>query len=254
MDLTPLAQVLATTEQRPARASRVLYLTGQDDGLAPAGYADAVGDVATVLDRLDTEGADGLAVQVRVPHADGDRPAAVVVDRGGHFALAVVDDGDDPVLTRDTPPRRDDPVAVAACWRVIVHALAAVDRSDAVPEPPDDPHPAAYLAGAWLVSRLASRGDNGHALDRVELPSESGLVEDLDLPAELTGWDAVHAAVQASSPEQADRLGRNGVAWEAHELLGDPGRALASVAESVGTATADRFFEALVERGWARPA
>lgn len=252
MDLTPLARVLASTERRPARASRVLYLADQGEGLAPAGYADAVGDVATVLDRLDAEGADGVAVQLRVPDGERTSPASVVVTRAGGYALAIVD-GDDEVV-RDAPPGRDDPAAVATCWRLVVHGLAALDRSDVVPEPPDDPHPAAYLAGAWMRNALQSRITDGHPLEGAQLPSEDGLVGALDLPTDLRGWDAVHAAVQASRPQDADRLGRNGVAWEAHDLLGDPGHALAAVADAVGVATADAFFDALVDRGWARPA
>ncbi len=259
MNLLDLAQLLATTEDHPGRRARVLYLTHTDGGLEPAGFADAVGDAATVLDRLDTEGADALAVQTRVGSVDAgtDRAVAVVATRQGDFAIAVTPDGggDGAATTTDRAPRRGDPPATQACWRFVVHALAALDRADAIPEPPDDPHPAAYLMAAWLSTLLAAAKVDPEVLDRAGgLPDEAGLVAALDLPAELSGWDAVHRAVEVSHPTVADRLGRQGVAWEAHELLGDPGAHLAAVAESGRVDLADQLFGELTERGWARPA
>lgn len=261
MDLLELAQVLATTEDHPGGRTRVLYLTDTGDGLEPAGFADAVGDVVTVLDRLDTEGADALAVQTRVGSPDdGDaRRVAVVATREGTFAVAVaptgpVDgDGTDAIAT-DRAPRADDPPALQTCWRLVVHSLAAMERSDAIPEPADDPHPAAYLMAAWLATILAAAKVEPEVLDRAGgLPEEPGLVAALDLPAELSGWDAVYEAVATTQPAVARRLGRNGVAWEAHELLGDPGAHLAAVAESGRAVLADQLFDELTERGWARP-
>lgn len=259
MNLLDLAHLLATTEDHPGRRARVLYLTQTDGGLEPAGFADAVGDAATVLDRLDTEGADALAVQTRVGSADDgtDRAVAVVATRRGDFAIAVTPevDGDGAATTTDRAPRRDDPAATQACWRFVVHALAALDRADAIPEPPDDPHPATYLMAAWLSTLLAAAKVDPEVLDRTAgLPDEPGLVAALDLPAELSGWDAVHRAVAVTHPSVADRLGRHGVAWEAHELLGDPGAYLAAVAESGRVDLADQLFGELTDRGWARPA
>lgn len=254
MHLLDLAHVLATTPDHPQQRSRVLYLTDTADGLEPAGFADAVGDVVTVLDRLDTEGADGLAVQTRVGVHDepDDRPAAVVASRAGRFAMAVAEEDGRPAAL-DRAPRPDDPPALQLCWRVVVHALAALERRDAIPEPPDDPHPAAYLVAAWLGTLLQAAKVDASVLDRVQaLPSEAGLVEALDLPVELAGWDAVREAAAVRAPGAADRLGRNGVAWEAHVLLGDPGAHLAAVAESGRVDLADRLFGDLIERGWAR--
>lgn len=260
MNLPELAHVLATTEDHPGGRARVLYLTDTEDGLELAGFADAVGDVVTVLDRLDTEGADALAVQTRVDPADDARAqlVAVVATRRGEYAVSVAPHGAggaDEVVTTDRPPRQDDPAAVQACWRLVVHALAALDRRDAIPEPPDDPHPAAYLMAAWLSTILAAAKVEPEVLDRAGgLPDEPGLVAALDLPAELSGWDAVYEAVAVGQPAAADRLGRNGVAWEAHELLGDPGAHLAAVAESGRVDLADQLFDELTDRGWARPA
>lgn len=253
-----LAHLLATTEDHPGRRARVLYLTDTDDGLEPAGYADAVGDAATVLDRLDTEGADALGIQTRVGSSEdgSDRAVAVVATRGGHFALAVTPEegGDGATVTSDRAPLRGDPPATQACWRFVVHALAALDRADAIPEPPDDPHPAAYLMAAWLSTLLTAAKVDPEVLDRTGgLPDEPGLVAALDLPVELSGWDAVHHAVAVGNPTLADRLGRDGVAWEAHELLGDPGAHLAAVAESGRVDLADQLFAELTDRGWARP-
>lgn len=255
MQLTELAEVMATTEDHPRRRSRVLYLTAAPGGLEPAGFADTVGDVVTVLDRLDTEGADGLAVQTRVGAHDEpeDRPAAVVASRSGGFALAVAPGHGRPAASLDRSPRPDDPPALQLCWRVVVHALAALDATDEIPQPPDDPHPAAYLMAAWLGTLLEAAKVDAGVLDRVRaLPDEAGLVQALDLPADVRGWDAVHAAAGVRAPELADRLGRNGVAWEAHVLLGDPARHLAAIAESGRVELADALFGDLTERGWAR--
>lgn len=251
MTLLDLAHVLASTDH-PRRQSRVLYLTETGDGLEPAGFVDAVGDVATVLDRLDTAGADGLAVQTHVDGPDG-HPVAVVATRTGGFAAAVAARHGRPAVGLDRAPRPDDPAALHLCWRFVVHGLAALERADAVPEPPDDPHPAAYLMAAWLEGlQEAARTDPG-VLDRIGgLPDEAGLVAALHLPEQLSGWDAVHEAVVARAPAAAARLGRNGVAWEAHVLLGDPGAHLAGVAESGHVELADRLFGDLTERGWAR--
>lgn len=260
MDLLELAQVLATTEDHPGARARVLYLTGTGEGLEPAGFADAVGDVVTVLDRLDTAGADALAVQTRVGVVDQGtaRLVAIVATRGGAYAVSVAphdQGGAGELVTTDRPPRQDDPAAVQACWRLVVHALAALERPDAIPEPPDDPHPAAYLMAAWLSTVLAAAKVEPEVLDRAGgLPEEPGLVAALDLPAELSGWDAVYEAVATTQPAAADRLGRNGVAWEAHELLGDPSAHLAAVAELGRVDLADRIFQELTDRGWARPA
>ena len=91
-------------------------------------------------------------------------------------------------------------------------------------------------------------------LDRVrDLPSETELVADLGLSSDLAGWDAVHAVVAQQAPQVASYLGRNGVAWEAHTLLGDPGTHLAAVAEAGRHELADTLFAQLTERGWARP-
>ena len=93
-------------------------------------------------------------------------------------------------------------------------------------------------------------------LDRLGgLPDEAGLVAALDLPADLAGWDAVAEAAAVRAPAATARaLGRNGVAWEAHVLLGDPGAHLAAVAESGRVDLADAMFGELTERGWARQA
>lgn len=249
-----LAEVLATTDH-PGTRPRVLYCTETGEGLEPAGYADAVGDVVTVLDRLDTEGADALAIQhaVAVQGEDEPRHAAVVATRTGDHAV-VVAGLDGTTATSDRAPAPDDPPAVQACWRVVVHALAALDRADAIPEPTDDPHPAAYLMAAWLRPLIEAAAVDAEVLDRVtDLPSESGLVGALDLPHDLHGWDAVHAAVAAIHPQTADRLGRNGVAWEAHELLGDPGALLGAIARTGHVDLADHLFAQLTARGWARP-
>lgn len=247
MELTALAEVLASTDDRPARMARVLYLTEQEGALAPAGFADAIGDPASVLARLDTEGADGLAVQVFVDDEMGEAvPAAVVASRAGAFALAI---GDEDGL--DRAPQADDGPEVASCWRLVVHALGALDRADAVPEPPDDPHPGAYLMAAWLAGRIDAADGDGVDLSSLDLPSEADLADDLG--ATSTGWDAVHEVVAAARPEIADHLGRNGVAWQAHDLLGDPGSVLGALARRGHVDTADRLFDALTERGWARP-
>lgn len=259
MDLRDLAEVMAATEDHPRHRSRVLYLTDVGDGLEPAGFADAVGDVVTVLDRLDTEGADGLAIQTRVgaPDEQGDRvpdrPVAIVVGRGGGFAVAAAEGHGRPAVSLDRAPRPDDPAVLQLCWRFVVHALAALEARDAIPEPPDDPHPGAYLMAAWLGTLLTAAKVDAGVLDRVQaLPSEAGLVEALDLSADARGWDAVHEAVAARDPEAAARLGRNGVAWEAHTLLGDPARHLSAVAESGRVELADAMFGDLTQRGWAR--
>ena len=259
MDLLQLAEVMAATDDHPRRGSRVLYLTEEAGDLEPAGFADAVGDVVTVLDRLDTEGADGLAVQTRVgtPDTEGgevaDRPAAVVVSRDGGVAMAVAEGHGRPAGRLDRAPRPDDPPALQLCWRFVVHALAALDAADAIPEPPDDPHPAAYLMAAWLGTVLQAAKVDAEILDRLhDLPSEAGLVEALGLPSDVRGWDAVHEAARIRDPAMAARLGRNGVAWEAHVLLGDPSRHLAAVAESGRVELADTLFRELTERGWAR--
>lgn len=259
MNLLELAHVLATTEDHPGGRARVLYLTDTGDGLEPVGFADAVGDVVTVLDRLDTEGADALGVQTRVGLVDDGsaRRVGVVATREGAFALAVAPSGAgaDEATSTDRAPRVGDPPAVQACWRLVVHGLAAMGRHDAIPEPPDDPHPAAYLMAAWLDTVLAAAKVEPEVLDRAGgLPEEPGLVAALDLPAELSGWDAVYEAVATTQPGVADRLGRNGVAWEAHDLLGDPSAYLAAVAESGRVELADQLFEELTARGWARPA
>ena len=257
MDLRELAEVIAATEDHPRTRSRILYLTGTATDLEPSGFADAVGDVTTVLDRLDTEGADGLAVQTRIGaarRAGATAPAAVVVSRDGGFAVAVAEDHGQPAVGLDRAPRPDDPQVLQQCWRVVVHALAAMDAADAIPEPPDDPHPAAYLMAAWLGTILQVAKVDDEVLDRVrDLPSEAELVSDLGLPRDLAGWDAVHAAVALQAPRVAEYLGRNGVAWEAHELLGDPGAHLAAVAEAGRHELADTLFAQLTERGWARP-
>lgn len=253
MDLTALAHALAVTDERPARMSRVLYLADEGEGLAPAGYVDAVGDVATVLDRLDTEGADGLAVQARVavPAEPEPRAVAVVAARTGDLAAAAASGTARDAVRLDRAPRPGDPAALHGAWRLVVHALAALDRADAIPEPPDDPHPGAYLMAAWLERLVASADDA--VLDQVgALPDEPALVAALDLSAHVGGWDAVHAVATAAHPAQADRLGRNGVAWEAHELVGDPGAALAALAGTGRVALADQLFATLTERGWAR--
>ncbi len=255
MELRELAEVIATTEDHPRTRSRILYLTGTATDLEPSGYADAVGDVTTVLDRLDTEGADGLAVQTRIGAADDPtaRPAAVVVSRDGGFAAAVAGDDGSPVDSLDRAPRPDDPPALHVTWRVVVHALAAMGATDAIPEPPDDPHPAAYLMAAWLGTILEVAKVDDEVLDRIhDLPGEAELVSDLGLSRDLAGWDAVYAAVALEHPSVADHLGRNGVAWEAHELLGDPGRYLAAVAEAGRHELADTLFAQLTEKGWAR--
>lgn len=259
MNPIDLAHVLATTEDHPRRRSRVLYLTDTGDGLEPVGFADAVGDVVTVLDRLDTEGADGLAVQTRVGTPDGehgeapDRPAAVVATRDGSFASAVAEGHGRPDAATDRAPRPDDLPALQLCWRFVVHALAALERSDAIPPPPDDPHPAAYLTAAWLDTVLHAAKVDDEVLDRIrDLPSEAGLVERLDLPGHLEGWDAVLEAAAVRAPAAAARLGRNGVAWEAHVLLGDPGEMLGAIARSGRVELADRLFGELTGRGWAR--
>lgn len=256
MTLIELAQVLASTEDHPRRGSRVLYLLREQGELAPAGFADAVGDVTTVLDRLDTDGADGLAVQTRGVTGDGPdgdtegRPVAVVATREGGFAMAVGGPGGD---AADRAPRADDAPPLQQCWRVVVHALAALDRIDAIPEPPDDPHPAAYLMAAWLGALLEASHDDASTLDRgPELPDEPALVRALGLPVELRGWDAVHEAVATRAPAAAARLGRNGVAWQANLLLGDPGRHLAALAASGRVELADALFAQLTARGWAR--
>ncbi len=259
MDLRDLAEVMAATEDHPRHRSRVLYLTGVDDGLEPAGFADAVGDVVTVLDRLDTEGADGLAIQTRVgapEEQDGqvpDRPVAIVASRGGGVAVAAAAWHGRPASSIDRAPRPDDPEVLQLCWRFAVHALAALDASDAIPEPPDDPHPGAYLMAAWLETLLTAAKVDDEVLDRVQaLPGEAGLVEALDLSADVRGWDAVHEAVETRHPAAAARLGRNGVAWEAHVLLGDPASYLSAVAESGRIELADALFGELTQRGWAR--
>lgn len=254
MDLSPLARVLATTDARPARMSRVLYLMDQGEGLVPAGYVDAVGDVATVLDRLETEGADGLAVQARVavPDESAPRDTAVVAARTGDHAMAVADDPSE-AAALDRAPRPGDPPALQGAWRLVVHALAALERPDAIPEPPDDPHPGAYLLAAWL-DRLVASGDDATLDGLTELPDETALVADLGAPANLAGWDAVHALVRTAHPEAAARLGRNGVAWEAHELLAEPGAALSGLAGTGRVELADRVFADLAHRGWARHA
>lgn len=257
MNLLELAQVLATTPDHPPRRSRVLYLVDDGDGPEPAGFADAVGDVATVLDQLDTEGADGLAVQVRVlvdgPEEDA-RPAAVVATRDGAFAVAVGGAGDGATQTLDRAPRPGDPDALQACWRLVVHTLAALDRSDAIPEPPDDPHPGAYLMAAWLAGVVEDAKVDASTLDRIEgLPTEAGLVDAIGLPAGLDGWDAVHEAATVRAPVAAGRLGRNGVAWEAHAILGEPGRHLGALADAGRVELADAIFAELTARGWARP-
>lgn len=254
VNLLDLAHVMATTPDHPRRRTRVLYLTDTGDGLEPVGFADVVGDVTTVLDRLDTEGADGLAVQTRVVgEADGaGRPVAVVASRAGRFATAVAD-GDGPT-TLDRAPRPGDPQVMQDCWRLVVHALAALERADAIPEPPDDPHPGAYLMAAWLGVVLDAADGDPAALDAIAgLPDEPDLVAALDLPAQLSGWDAVQHAVASRHPAAADRLGRNGIAWEAHALLGDPGAHLTAVAETGRVELADALFEQLTARGWARP-
>ena len=253
MNLLDLAEVLASTADHPRRGSRVLYLTREGDGLEPAGFADAVGEVTTVLDRLDTEGADGLAVQTHVAGGEGSepRPVAVVADRGGAFAMAA--GGSDPQAS-DRAPRPGDSVPLQQCWRFVVHALAALDRAGDIPEPPDDPNPAAYLAAAWLGTVVEAAKLDAEVFDGLRaLPDEAGLVAALGLPSDLRGWDAVHAVAREGSEGEARRLGRNGVAWEAHRLLGDPGALLSAVAEAGHVALADRFFEQLIQRNWARP-
>jgi hypothetical protein len=261
VQLVDLARVLATTEDHPRHRSRVLYLSDDGGGPEPAGFADAVGDVVTVLDRLDTEGADGLAVQTRVgaPQAGADepvdRPAAVVALRDGGFAMAVGAGHGRPTVASDHAPRPDDAPALQLCWRFVVHAMAALDAADAIPEPPDDPHPAAYLMAAWLRTVLQAAKVDAEVLDRIRvLPDEAGLVAALGLPVDASGWDAVREAAAVRAPEVAERLGRNGTAWEAHVLLGDPGVHLAAVAESGRVELADRLFADLTERGWARAA
>lgn len=259
MDLRDLAEVLATTEDHPRARSRVLYLVAADDGLEPAGFADAVGDVVTVLDRLDTTGADGLAVLTRVgaPGAPDDsapaRPVAVVAARDGAFAVAIADDHGGHVVVLDRPPRPDDDPGVQLAWRFVVHALAALDASAAIPAPPDDPHPAAYLTAAWLVARLEEARLAPAVLDDLDLPDEAGLVAALGLAADCSGWDAVLALAERSAPVTAARLGRHGVAWEANVLVGDPGHQLTAVAASGRLAVADGIFDDLLGRGWARP-
>lgn len=257
MNLLELAQVLATTPDHPPRRSRVLYLVDDGDGPEPAGFADTVGDVTTVLDQLDTEGADGLAVQVRVTvggEQDDARPAAVVATRAGGFAASVAESTGGTTESLDRAPRPADSAALQACWRLVVHALAALDRADAIPEPPDDPHPGAYLMAAWLAGVVEEAKVDARAFDRVEgLPTEAALVDALGLPAALHGWDAVHEAATVRAPAAAGRLGRNGVAWEAHTILGDPGRHLGALADAGRVDLADAIFAELTARGWARP-
>jgi hypothetical protein len=279
VDLAELTRLLATTEDRPARMARVLYL---DDAGEPAGFADVVGDPATVLDRLDTEGADGLAIQLWAFDGAVQVPAAVGVNRSGRWSLAVAGgagagqagdghagDGPVEVALDDRVPMAEDPAVVASCWTLVIHALAALDRADAIPEPPDDPNPAAYLAAAWLGQQLAAaelvadtsdpvvrtgpEDDAGTALGVLELPDEAGLVKALGLDGALAGWDAVHAAVADARADDASRLGRNGVAWHAHDLLGDPGRVLGALAAAGHVDTADRIFATMIDRGWVRP-
>lgn len=274
MDLAELVHLLATTEDRPVRMARVLYL---GDVGEPAGFVDVVGDLATVLDRLDTEGADGLAIQLWAFDGTVEVPAAVAANRSGRWSLAVAGgaeaghaaDGHVEVALDDRAPVAEDPAVVASCWTLAIHALAALDRADAIPEPPDDPHPAAYLAAAWLGQQLAATdlvadtpgsvvragpdGGAAVALGALELPDEAGLVEALGLAGALAGWDAVHAAVADARSDDASRLGRNGVAWHAHDLLGDPGRVLGALAAAGHVDTADRLFATMIERGWVRP-
>lgn len=254
MNLLDLAEVLASTDDHPRRGSRVLYLTPGDGGLEPAGFADTVGDVTTVLDRLDTEGADGLAVQAHVVAGEepAPHPVAVVADRTGGFAMVVAGEVG---AASDHAPRPDDPAALQQCWRFVVHALAALDRAADIPEPPDDPHPAAYLMAAWLATVVEAAKLDPEVLDQLEsLPDEAGLVGALGLPPRLRGWDAVHAAAMARSEQRAHRLGRNGTAWQAHVLLGDPAAMLSAVADAGRVELADALFAQLIERGWARPA
>ena len=87
-----------------------------------------------------------------------------------------------------------------------------MDAADAIPEPPDDPHPAAYLMAAWLGTILQVAKVDDEVLDRVrDLPSEAEAGRPtLGLPRDMAGWDAVHAAVALQAPQVAEHLGRNG--------------------------------------------
>lgn len=253
MDVTELAEVLASSDDRPDTRSRILYLVEEDGELAAAGYADAVGEVVDVLDRLDTEGAAGLAVQTRIPGAE-DTWAAAVATRDGQHALAISAPGGRGAVLSGIAPAPNAASEVHRAWPVVVHALAALECPDAIPQPPDDPHPGAYLMAAWLARRLSAVSEDADPLDDVDLPDEGSLVEGLGLDTTLSGWDAVDALAREEWPELASRLGRNGVAWEAHLLLGDPSRSLAALASTGHVDAADRLFAQLLDRGWARRA